>query len=295
MHSRFKAAWAELPEKLQSVLRPIIDKSDFPGMLTAEQVQHIKAQSGVSDSELAFSLLPFAAAYAVTPISHFHVGAIACGASGNLYFGANMEFSHVSMGQVIHAEQCAITHSWMKGEKKITSITVNYTPCGHCRQFMNELREGGKIMVNLPGRTPAVLHHYLPDSFGPSDLNITTLLLDPVDHGYKNQSRDRLLTAAIEAANQSHAPYSQSHSGIALQLKDGSLFTGRYAENAAFNPSLPPLQAALIMINLSGKDIHAIDQAKFVEKQDAIIKHWCVTENTLQALGCQNIELAYLD
>ncbi|HDN2513617.1 MULTISPECIES: cytidine deaminase [Providencia] len=295
MHSRFKAAWAELPEKLQSVLRPIIDKSDFPGMLTAEQVQHIKAQSGVSDSELAFSLLPFAAAYAVTPISHFHVGAIACGASGNLYFGANMEFSHVSMGQVIHAEQCAITHSWMKGEKQITSITVNYTPCGHCRQFMNELREGGKIMVNLPGRTPAVLHHYLPDSFGPSDLNITTLLLDPVDHGYKNQSRDRLLTAAIEAANQSHAPYSQSHSGIALQLKDGSLFTGRYAENAAFNPSLPPLQAALIMINLSGKDIHAIDQAKFVEKQDAIIKHWCVTENTLQALGCQNIELAYLD
>lgn len=295
MHSRFKAAWAELPEKLQSVLRPIIDKSDFPGMLTAEQVQHIKVQSGVSDSELAFSLLPFAAAYAVTPISHFHVGAIACGASGNLYFGANMEFSHVSMGQVIHAEQCAITHSWMKGEKQITSITVNYTPCGHCRQFMNELREGGKIMVNLPGRTPAVLHHYLPDSFGPSDLNITTLLLDPVDHGYKNQSRDRLLTAAIEAANQSHAPYSQSHSGIALQLKDGSLFTGRYAENAAFNPSLPPLQAALIMINLSGKDIHAIDQAKFVEKQDAIIKHWCVTENTLQALGCQNIELAYLD
>lgn len=295
MHSRFKAAWAELPEKLQSVLRPIIDKSDFPGMLTAEQVQHIKAQSGISDSELAFSLLPFAAAYAVTPISHFHVGAIACGASGNLYFGANMEFSHVSMGQVIHAEQCAITHSWMKGEKQITSITVNYTPCGHCRQFMNELREGGKIMVNLPGRTPAVLHHYLPDSFGPSDLNITTLLLDPVDHGYKNQSRDRLLTAAIEAANQSHAPYSQSHSGIALQLKDGSLFTGRYAENAAFNPSLPPLQAALIMINLSGKDIHAIDQAKFVEKQDAIIKHWCVTENTLQALGCQNIELAYLD
>ncbi|MCX9109816.1 cytidine deaminase [Providencia rettgeri] len=295
MHSRFKAAWAELPEKLQSVLRPIIDNSDFRGMLTAEQVKQIKAEAGVSDAELAFALLPFAAAYAITPISHFHVGAIACGASGNLYFGANMEFSHVSMGQVIHAEQCAVTHSWMKGETLITSITVNYTPCGHCRQFMNELREGGKIMVNLPGRTPAVLHHYLPDSFGPSDLNITTLLLDPVDHGYKNQSRDRLLSAAIEAANQSHAPYSQSHSGIALQLKDGSLFTGRYAENAAFNPSLPPLQAALIMINLAGKDIHAIDQAKFVEKQDAIIKHWYVTENTLQALGCQNIELAYLD
>ncbi|MBO1929117.1 hypothetical protein J4731_09465 [Providencia rettgeri] len=45
MHSRFKAAWAELPEKLQSVLRPIIDKSDFQGMLTAEQVEQIKAET----------------------------------------------------------------------------------------------------------------------------------------------------------------------------------------------------------------------------------------------------------
>ncbi|OAT53364.1 cytidine deaminase [Providencia heimbachae] len=295
MHSRFKAAWAELPEKLQAVLKPIIDQPNFPAMLTAEQVKQIKVECGCNDSELAFSLLPFAAAYAITPISHFYVGAIACGESGNLYFGANMEFSHVSMGQVIHAEQCAVTHAWLKGEKKLTSVTVNYTPCGHCRQFMNELRDGGKIMIHLPERQPATLHDYLPDSFGPSDLDITTLLMDAVDHGFTTQSRDRLLSAAIEAANQSHAPYSNSQSGIALQLKDGSLFTGRYAENAAFNPSLPPLQAALIMINLASKDIHAIEQATFVEKQDAIINHWSVTENTLKALGCKQVELAYLD
>lgn len=295
MHSRFKAAWAELPEKLQSVLKPIMDKPDFSAMLTAEQVKQIKAESGCTDSELAFSLLPFAAAYAVTPISRFNVGAIACGISGNLYFGANMEFNHVSIGQTIHAEQCAITHAWLKGEKQLTSITVNYTPCGHCRQFMNELREGGKIMVHLPKRQAATLHDYLPDSFGPSDLNITTLLLDNVDHGYKNQSRDRLLSAATEAANQSHAPYSESHSGIAVQLKDASLFTGRYAENAAFNPSLPPLQAALIMVNLAGKDIHAIEQAVLVEKQDATVQQWCTTENTLHALGCQKVERIYLD
>lgn len=295
MHSRFQAAWSQLPEKLQSVLKPIVDTFDFQGMLTAEQVKHIKNESGFSDSEIAFSLLPFAAAYAITPVSHFHVGAIACGASGNLYFGANMEFNNVSIGQTIHAEQCAVTHAWLKGEKKLTSVTVNYTPCGHCRQFMNELRDGGQIIVNLPGREPAVLHHYLPDSFGPSDLNITTLLLDSVDHGFITSSRDRLLCAALEAANQSHAPYSGSYSGIALQLKDGSLFTGRYAENAAFNPSLPPLQAALIMINLAGKDIHSIEQAKLVEKQDAIVKQWCTTENTLQALGCQKVELVYLD
>lgn len=295
MHSRFKSAWSQLPEKLQIALKPIIDKPDFPAMLSAEQVDQIKTDCHYNDNELAFLLLPFAAAYAVTPISHFNVGAIARGVSGNIYFGANMEFSHVAIGQTIHAEQCAVTHAWLKGEKQLVSVTVNYTPCGHCRQFMNELRGGGEIAIHLPERQPATLHDYLPDSFGPIDLDITTLLMDTVDHGYTTPSRNRLLCAAIEAANQSHAPYSLSHSGVALQLKDGSLFTGRYAENAAFNPSLPPLQAALIMVNLAGKDMHSIEQAVLVEKQNAIVKQWCMTENTLQALGCQQQELTYLD
>ncbi|EKT58332.1 cytidine deaminase [Providencia sneebia] len=295
MHSRFQSAYSQLPEKLQSVLKPIIDKPDFPAMLTAEQTAQIKEHCGYNDSELAFFLLPVAAAYAVTPISHFKVGAIARGVSGNLYFGANMEFSGVAISQTIHAEQCAVTHAWLKGEKQLTTVTVNYTPCGHCRQFMNELRGGGQIEIHLPERQTATLHDYLPDSFGPADLDIETLLMDEVDHGFTTSSRDRLLCAATEAANQSHAPYSQSYSGIALQLKDGSLFTGRYAENAAFNPSLPPLQAALIMINLAGKDMHSIEQALLVEKQNAIVKQWNTTENTLKALGCQQQTIAYLD
>lgn len=294
MHSRFKSAWSQLPEKLQTALKPIINAPNFPAMLSAEQVNQIKTDCGYNDSELAFLLLPFAAAYAVTPISHFMVGAIARGISGNLYFGANMEFSGVAIAQTIHAEQCAVTHAWLKGETQLASVTVNYTPCGHCRQFMNELRGGGEIIIHLPERKAATLHDYLPDSFGPADLEISTLLMDKVDHGFTTESRNRLHSAAIEAANQSHAPYSQSHSGIALQLKDGSLFTGRYAENAAFNPSLPPLQAALIMVNLAGKDMRSIEEAVLVEKQDAIVKQWCVTENTLQALGCQQQERIYL-
>lgn len=48
--------------------------------------------------------------------------------------------------------------------------------------------------------------------------------------------------AAIQAANRCHAPYSHSPSGVALELKDGTIFSGSYAENAAFNPTLPPLQ-----------------------------------------------------
>ena len=157
MHPRFQTAFGELPATLQSALQSYIDAPDFPAMLKAEQVDAIKQRCGLDDDALAFALLPLAAACSLAPISQFYVGAIARGQSGNLYFGANMEFSGAPMQQTIHAEQCAVTHAWLRGEPALASITVNYTPCGHCRQFMNELNSGTHLKIRLPGREPATL------------------------------------------------------------------------------------------------------------------------------------------
>jgi cytidine deaminase len=76
--------------------------------------------------------------------------------SGNLYFGANMEFPGTTLQQTLHAEQSAVSHAWLRGEKQLTAITVNYTPCGHCRQFMNELNSGTPA-THQPAR-PAAIH-----------------------------------------------------------------------------------------------------------------------------------------
>lgn len=290
MQARFHASWAELPASLQSALEPILGAADFPAMLTAEQVKTIKSISSLDDDALAFALLPLAAACALTPISHFNVGAIARGKSGNLYFGANMEFSGVPLQQTIHAEQCAVTHAWLRGESSLVAITVNYTPCGHCRQFMNELNSGAGLYIHLPGRPVSTLGHYLPDSFGPTDLAITTLLMDPVNHGYTLVTADSLTLAALDAANHSHAPYSHAHSGVALETTNGKIHTGRYAENAAFNPSLPPLQAALILANISGEDCTSIRQAVLVEGSNAALSQWDATQSTLAALGCSEVK-----
>lgn len=46
------------------------------------------------------------------------------------------------------------------------------------------------------------------------------------------------------AANHSYAPYSGAFSGVALQVGE-QIICGRYAENAAFNPTFLPLQSAL--------------------------------------------------
>ncbi|HBL6731440.1 MULTISPECIES: cytidine deaminase [Serratia] len=289
MHPRFQTAFGELPATLQSALLSYMDAPGFPAMFKAEQVEAIKQRCGLDDDALAFALLPLAAACSLAPISQFYVGAIARGQSGNLYFGANMEFSGAPMQQTIHAEQCAVTHAWLRGESALVSITVNYTPCGHCRQFMNELNSGSDLKIRLPGREPATLGDYLPDAFGPKDLDIATLLMDRVDHGFQLALTDELEQAALAAANQSHAPYSNAHSGVALEAEDGTIYTGRYAENAAFNPSLPPLQAALILMNVSGGDCQKVSRAVLAEPESAILTQWDATRATLAALGCQNV------
>lgn len=83
MQARFHTSWAELPASLQFALEPILSAENFPAMLTAEQVKTVKNISGLDDDALAFALLPLATACALTPISHFNVGAIARGKSGN--------------------------------------------------------------------------------------------------------------------------------------------------------------------------------------------------------------------
>ncbi len=138
MHSRFQAALTTLAADLQAAIAPMLADPHFPALLEADQVATLQHATGLDEDALAFALLPLAAACARPDLSHFNVGAIARGVSGRWYFGGNMEFLGATMQQTVHAEQSAISHAWLRGETSLRAITVNYTPCGHCRQFMNE-------------------------------------------------------------------------------------------------------------------------------------------------------------
>lgn len=289
MHPRFHTAFSGLAENLQTAMAPLLADEHFPAMLSAEQVATLQRATGMDADALAFALLPIAAACARTDLSHFNVGAIARGISGNWYFGGNMEFRGSTMQQTVHAEQSAICHAWLRGEKALTSITVNYTPCGHCRQFMNELNSGLTLRINLPGRETHTLGDYLPDAFGPKDLQIKTLLMDDQNHGFA-LTGDELSQSAIAAANKSHTPYTHSPSGVAIACRSGQIFSGSYAENAAFNPTLPPLQGALNLLSLNGFEYSDIERVILAERNDAPLTQWDATQSTLRALGCQNVE-----
>ncbi|EAS40421.1 cytidine deaminase [Photobacterium profundum] len=293
MHAKIMDALGSLPSDLASAVKPIFEDANFDATISPEQFTTLLSTTHMTDSELRVALLPIAAAYSVAPISNFFVGAIVRGESGRLYFGANMEFVGASLSQTIHAEQSAISHAWIKGETGITDITINYSPCGHCRQFMNELTTAKTLIVQLPEREEQTLQQYLPESFGPADLNITDALLGTIDHGITIKETDEFVAIACKAANGSHAPYTKNYSGVALKATDGKVFIGKYAENAAFNPSLPPLQVALVNMNMAGYALTDIAEAALVEKADSTISHLSDTQTTLEALN-PDIPLTYV-
>ncbi|MCV5533519.1 cytidine deaminase, partial [Escherichia coli] len=82
------------------------------------------------------------------------------------------------------------------------------------------------------------------------------------------QSEDPLWQAALAAARQSYAPYSQGYAAVALQFADGRIFSGRYAESAAFNPGLPPMQMACAHAVLNGEDLATVRRAVLLENKN---------------------------
>ncbi|HEH9405159.1 TPA: cytidine deaminase [Aeromonas bestiarum] len=294
MHPRFAKPLDTLPAPLKAALLPMLDPEqggEFNARFTPAQVATLKTATGLDDRALRLALLPLAAACSVPPISKFFVGAIACGLSGTWYFGANMEFAGQGLFHSVHAEQSAISNAWLGGETGISEITVNYTPCGHCRQFMNELSTAKILKVSLPDDLSA-LQSFLPHSFGPADLDITDALMSPQAHDELTlESEDPLWQAALAAARQSYAPYSQGYAAVALQFADGRLFCGRYAENAAFNPSLPPMQMACAHAVLNGEDLATIHRAVLLESKNGQISQRDSAQSTLKALG--SVELEY--
>lgn len=212
-----------------------------------------------------------ARALADPPVSGFRVGAALVGAkTGRVYLGGNVEFPGAAIAQTVHAEQAAFANAWHHGETGIAELAVSAMPCGHCRQFLFEaLGAGARPFPILVGRKRHTLAQLLPDAFGPRDLGLPggSMATRPVRLNCKG---DTLVEAARRAACASYAPHTRAHAGVALQLADDSILAGRYAENAAFNPSLAPLQSALILRDLAGKRRVPIERAVLVARANAV-------------------------
>lgn len=257
------------------------------GAVPAAEVTRFLRSSGMTIDELMLALIPEAQKFALPPISNFFVGAVALGTSGTLYFGANFEFVGQALSFTVHGEQAATAHAISCGEIGMQMLAVSAAPCGYCRQFLYELTTASTLVILLPKTPPAFLTSLIPDAFGPADLNVTAALMSPQSHGMTLPAAagDPVVQAALKAANASYAPYTFDFSGVAFKTKDGSIFTGSVAEDAAFNPSMSPLEAAVVSLVISGgKKYSDIVDAVLVEMADSKAGQADATRAALEAI-----------
>ena len=292
-HSAFQEQLSHFPFDAALILQQLEKQM---GRLDPQQITELCELLSLAPEDLLKALMPLAASMSTCPISGFYVGAIVEGyregVQGPFYLGANLEFEGHPLKMSVHAEQSAISNAWHQGETRLRRLYVNEAPCGHCRQFMNELHrvEDMEFVVNQLEETGQKntyqMSDLLPDAFGPADLDQEERLLSAASEPLMSPDLDDpVVVAATQAASRSYAPYSGCRSGIALVLESGDIITGQYAENAAFNPGLTAIEAVICNLRLNnlGKPESSVIDAVLVEKS-ANASHRVLSEAILTGM-----------
>jgi cytidine deaminase len=274
-------------ERSRTALARVLADPSYSGRIPAAVATEVAGNENFTADTLLSELIPLSRSYSFAPISNFHVGAVVRGASGDLYTGANIEIPGQCLGFAVHAEQSACSNAYMHDEKAITALAVGGAPCGHCRQFINEMSPDGSILIMNPDRSAAKLSSLLPVAFGPAALGMKhgALPVEETDLKLTSQSADRLTLAALEAARRSYSPYSKSLAGVAIRSSKGRIYRGSYIENVAFNPSLSPLQTTLAALFAGGGSFSEISAVTLVELEKATISQKAVTATVLGAIA----------
>jgi cytidine deaminase len=277
----------KLGEAARQELLRVLRQPELRGQIPAPALTAVLRDQQLRVDDFMLNLLPVAQLRAFAPLSNFRVGAVACGTSGSLYLGANLEVPLETLGNSVHAEQAAIVNAFMHEESGVTSLAVTAAPCGHCRQFLNELPNASDLDILVKGQSAVKLGAMLPSAFGPNDLGVSERLFGgkKVNLVVTSGSTDELTALAVGAASRSYAPYTNAVAGVALRTSVGTVYEGCYIESAAFNPSLSPLQAALVGLIMSGESPSNITAATLAELENAPITQENVTGAVLDALA----------
>ena len=113
---------------------------------------------------------------AYCPYSRFAVGAALLTDDGRIFAGCNVE--NASYGLTICAERNAVFHAVAAAVRRIVALVVftptsmPTTPCGACRQVLNEFGPDAEVVTfcNGPGSQRFRVSELLPAAFGPENL-----------------------------------------------------------------------------------------------------------------------------
>lgn len=263
-----------------------------PFFIAADEVLRLSNKFRMSSAQILVKLVPIVSQHARALITGSRNGNTFLGISGSIYAGVNLEFPGLAGNQFVHAEQFALAKARHHGEKKLLAMGETGVPlCGHCRHFVSELGPRNGLKIVNPDRPDSNLASWLPRSYRSRRVQDPGGILSQRPHHLNPASLGSALTssalvaAAFDVAEFSYAPYSACPSGVALRLADGKIYKGSYLEVAAYNPSMQPLQNALVALVADQKEYSQIKEAVLVEKRGAGISQAAATKDLLRVLG----------
>ena len=248
-----------IAEVLRARLTPQDPAGNLGGVLERSGVERLVERFGLRDVEdLMLLALPAAREIARPPISGFFVGAVGLEAeTGNLVLGGNVEFPGTHLGYTVHGEGFVLARAFSRGTSIARLAIGEAHPCAHCRQFLSEFAATRDMVLIDPLGHRLSMAELYPWPFDPDYLGESGAV--PGRRSWSLQAGDGGLRMAGERA---HTPYSKCPAAVVLTLADGSEVRGSAIESVAFNPTMGPLQAALIELIAHGRSYGEIVSAR---------------------------------
>jgi cytidine deaminase len=237
------------------------------GIVSAEVVGRICAAHGITVEQLMLLSLRVAELYSHPEVSSFTVGAIGLEAeTGNLVLGGNLEFTRAHIGTTVHGEGFVFTRAFTRGTSIKTIAIGEAHPCAHCRQYLSEFAATANLTLIDPLGHRLTMAQLYPWPFDPKYLGETGIIAGAVPYPalelepFGNLVGTATAACLTEYGRRSYTPYGKSPAALVLTLSDGNLVGGSAIESVAFNPTISPLQSAMIHLvahGYSGGDIKA--------------------------------------
>lgn len=226
--------------------------ANMGGVIPASVVSDLVSQFELSSvRDLMCLLLDVAATEMAKPlISDFHVGAVGLEAeTGNLILGGNVEFPTTHLGYTLHGEGFVFTRAMSRGSN-ISVIAIGEAhPCAHCRQCLAEYAASDRLELIDPLGHRLTLAQLYPWPFDPAYLGERGAVPGRelwTDLRFEEDSVSPAAKTLLAAGRRSHSPYSKCPGAVTLHLRNGAAVTGMAIESVAFNPTIHPVQAALV-------------------------------------------------
>jgi cytidine deaminase len=206
----------------------------------------VKAHGLTGPDDVMRHLVPAARTWAQPPISDFFVGTVGRDTTGDLILGCNLEFPGTTLAFTVHGEGFVMTRAFQLGRTITTLALGEAHPCAHCRQYISEFAAIRDLVLVDPLGHRLTMAELYPWPFDPGYLGQTGAVPGAVN--FPGLTAATIPESLLKAGQGAWAPYSGCPGAVLFTLKDGTEITGAAIESVAFNPTIQPVQSALIAL-----------------------------------------------